>query len=194
MDTGPLDSHNALGINTSPEQRITYRKVTTCAPLHTRGFEDLENFETANGTAVVARYYSGGVGGGFVNYTYQYLVESVHDGFGCEMKVFDSSYTASPSQLNAWTPSPELNRTDADVTIMFLNQNKIEHNSLVPTLPHSEVLGQYIYVEDDHTWIERQSSMLYEVNSAEATEPEIVSGHPFVRKHQVSNYPTYAYS
>lgn len=35
MDTGPIDSYHALGINVPKADRITYRKVATCSPLHT---------------------------------------------------------------------------------------------------------------------------------------------------------------
>lgn len=35
MDTGPIDSHHALGINFPKADRITFRKVTTCSPLRT---------------------------------------------------------------------------------------------------------------------------------------------------------------
>lgn len=35
MDTGPIDSHHALGINFPKTDRITYRRVATCSPLRT---------------------------------------------------------------------------------------------------------------------------------------------------------------
>lgn len=35
LDTGQLDSHTVLGLNAAPENRVTYRRVTTCAPLGT---------------------------------------------------------------------------------------------------------------------------------------------------------------
>ena len=38
MDTGPIDSHQVLGINAPPTDRITYRKVTTCSPIKTKGY------------------------------------------------------------------------------------------------------------------------------------------------------------
>lgn len=37
LDTGQLDSHATLGLNAAPKDRITYRRVTTCAPLKTDG-------------------------------------------------------------------------------------------------------------------------------------------------------------
>lgn len=33
LDTGPIDSHYDLGIDAKKEDRVTYRRVTTCAPL-----------------------------------------------------------------------------------------------------------------------------------------------------------------
>ena len=38
MDTGLIDSHQVLGVNAPPADRITYRKVTTCSPIKTKGF------------------------------------------------------------------------------------------------------------------------------------------------------------
>ncbi len=38
MDTGHVDSHQVLGVNAPPTDRITYRKVTTCSPIKTKGY------------------------------------------------------------------------------------------------------------------------------------------------------------
>lgn len=35
MDTGPIDSTHALGVNAPKEDRVTYRKVATCSPIKT---------------------------------------------------------------------------------------------------------------------------------------------------------------
>jgi hypothetical protein len=43
LDTGLIDSHTDLGLNSAPENRISYRKVTTCAPIHTESFTSLRN-------------------------------------------------------------------------------------------------------------------------------------------------------
>lgn len=43
MDTGHIDSHAVLGINTPPKDRVTYRRVTTCAPLRTKEFMSFHN-------------------------------------------------------------------------------------------------------------------------------------------------------
>jgi hypothetical protein len=36
MDTGHLDSHLDFGINAPPQNRIIFRRVSTCAPIHHR--------------------------------------------------------------------------------------------------------------------------------------------------------------
>jgi len=36
MDTGLLDSREDLGIYTPDSGRLIYRRVTSCAPLHTK--------------------------------------------------------------------------------------------------------------------------------------------------------------
>ncbi|KAL8691708.1 MAG: hypothetical protein Q9218_003122 [Villophora microphyllina] len=43
MDTGPIDSHGDLGINRPKSERISYRRVTTCSALHTKGYVTILN-------------------------------------------------------------------------------------------------------------------------------------------------------
>jgi hypothetical protein len=89
MDTGPIDSHQGFGLNGPQSERITYRKVTTCAPLHTKGFARLENATVTNsGTQAVAQFiriYFGPNGNGASNWTYQYNINAVLDGFGYQL-------------------------------------------------------------------------------------------------------------
>lgn len=40
FDTGYLDSHSDLGINAPLQDRVTFRRVTSCAPLVTEGFTE----------------------------------------------------------------------------------------------------------------------------------------------------------
>ena len=49
MDTGPVDSHTVLGINARPEDRIIFRKVTTCAPLSMTNYSEAVNGTKENG-------------------------------------------------------------------------------------------------------------------------------------------------
>lgn len=43
FDTGELDTFKVFGINTSPKDRVTYRRVTTCAPIY---LDDIRKVET----------------------------------------------------------------------------------------------------------------------------------------------------
>ena len=42
MDTGRMSSHSILGINGPTSARVDYRKVSTCAPLVSKGFTDYQ--------------------------------------------------------------------------------------------------------------------------------------------------------
>lgn len=48
LDTGYLDSHHDLGLNQPPENRVLFRKTTTCSPLFAQGFAD-NNFNYVKG-------------------------------------------------------------------------------------------------------------------------------------------------
>lgn len=39
LDTGYLDSHHHLGLNTPVDDRVLFRRVTSCAPLKTEGYK-----------------------------------------------------------------------------------------------------------------------------------------------------------
>ncbi len=43
IDSGLIDSHVHLGINTRPEQRFQYRSILHCSPLVTAGHTTLYN-------------------------------------------------------------------------------------------------------------------------------------------------------
>lgn len=50
LDTGYIDSHNDLGMNSPQNERILFRSVLTCAPLSTEGFSTNLTTETGNYT------------------------------------------------------------------------------------------------------------------------------------------------
>jgi hypothetical protein len=54
---------------------------------------------------------------------------------------------ANPGSQQSWTPSKELNRTDADVSIFFLAQNSVEYNGPVDDPLFSAHLAEYVVVE-----------------------------------------------
>jgi hypothetical protein len=49
MDTGPINSHHDLGIDAVATERVTVRKVATCAPMHMLPFSTLKNVTIAGG-------------------------------------------------------------------------------------------------------------------------------------------------
>lgn len=72
MDTGLIDSQYALGINAPMRDRLQYRKVTVCSPIHTKDYRIIINdtnidSPTYNDT-LIQFFYGPFVG----NYTYQY--------------------------------------------------------------------------------------------------------------------------
>lgn len=88
LDTGPLDSHDVLGINAPVEDRITYRKVTTCAPLHTRNY--VTEWNDTNPTHIAygdkfARYWYGAMVG-LSNYTFDYNQHTAVDNIGYSLE------------------------------------------------------------------------------------------------------------
>lgn len=56
FDTGYLDSHEDLGINTPVEDRVLFRRISACASLVTDGYRRLHNY-SEKGT--YARYFYG---------------------------------------------------------------------------------------------------------------------------------------
>ena len=81
MDTGLLDTHEDLGINAAQSDRIQYRKVTSCSPIHTRGyvttFNDTDPTHVAYGDLLYQYNYGPIVN--VSNFTYQYDTHSVTD-------------------------------------------------------------------------------------------------------------------
>ena len=81
---------------------MTYRKVTTCSPIHVDSFEKLEQTSSPNGTLPVDRLYLGPSAFGLLEYTYQYAVESVRDGIGYGLKLVLSTSICSSIMANTF--------------------------------------------------------------------------------------------
>ena len=81
LDTGLLDTHEHLGINAVQSDRIQYRKVTSCSPIHTRGyvttFNDTDPTHLAYGDLLLKYNYGPIVN--ISNFTYLYDTHSVTD-------------------------------------------------------------------------------------------------------------------
>ena len=81
MDTGLLDTHEHLGINAAQSDRIQYRKVTSCSPIHTKGYVTTFNDTNPNDLAYGNLFldYNYGPILGVSNFTYEYNTHSVAD-------------------------------------------------------------------------------------------------------------------
>jgi hypothetical protein len=77
MDTGLLDSHADLGINAPPQNRVSFRRVTTCAPLHATPWGTFQN-DSNDGLVI---YINAGPNPPW-NYTFSYNHRAGSDGFG----------------------------------------------------------------------------------------------------------------
>lgn len=130
MDTGHIDSHQALGINAPKFERIQYRKVTTCSPIHTRGYltevNDTNPSDLAYGDTLQQFDYGSVLS--ISNYTYQY---DTHNIVGSNSYQLTSLAYLAGAASNAWYPVDALNRTDADVSLFLLAPNSVRYEAPV---------------------------------------------------------------
>ncbi|KAG8526380.1 uncharacterized protein KY384_000373 [Bacidia gigantensis] len=133
IESGLIDSHYDLGINSKRLDRLQHRKATTCSVLHTKDHAYQTNETDENGDPVrIARYTFGGFGAsideGTANTTFIY---NLHGNVGTSGYALVPFVSYSGQAQQTWYPIPELNRTDADVTIMFLAPNTVSYLSPV---------------------------------------------------------------
>lgn len=76
MDTGLIDSRQDLGINTPSDQRIKYRRVTTCSVLNDEGYKKTDN------ATQLSMWYFGPFDRARQNYTFSYNSRSLYLGGG----------------------------------------------------------------------------------------------------------------
>lgn len=93
MDSGLIDSHADLGINSRPSDRISFRKVTTCSPLSVEGdYVSVVNSTGEDGLGVagdrIRKYHYGAYLDAAIDFntTYLYNQHAFIDGFGYEFK------------------------------------------------------------------------------------------------------------
>lgn len=88
MDTGPIDSAYALGVNFPKEHRVTYRKVATCSPIKTpRKYRSVWNDTNPDHIAygdTFDRFFFGPLAGN--NWTYQYNRHAYITGYPYTLK------------------------------------------------------------------------------------------------------------
>ncbi|TVY39346.1 hypothetical protein LSUB1_G002876, partial [Lachnellula subtilissima] len=124
LDTGPMDSHSTLGINAKPSERVTLRKVATCAKINGTTYATSKNETTKTGTDNFVQILMGPTrtssGDVIHNYTYEYNEHTASIGVGYGLQAVSTDY-------NNWTPISDFNRTDADSTMFFLSTNGVDN-------------------------------------------------------------------
>ncbi|KAF2030442.1 hypothetical protein EK21DRAFT_100489 [Setomelanomma holmii] len=138
FDTGPVDSTVHFGINALKQDRLTYRSVVECSPLKREGY--MSDWHDMNGTRFAPGQIEGDVlqtqpdemwlewyyGPNLLlglNSTiiYSDREPTVHM-FGSQLFRLTGQKAQIGSASPQWQPIPELNRTDADVQLLWLRQ------------------------------------------------------------------------
>ncbi|KAI1868746.1 hypothetical protein JX265_006725 [Neoarthrinium moseri] len=141
IDSGPIDSHSDLGLNAPQDERFSFRVVLHCAPLVTEGYRSTLNISSDRS---FARYFYGEPLLSFrpseytpANVTYEYP-----DDFVTRINITGLNYAWSDYTLSAllayvtngttvtdgysdFKPITDLQRHDADTTLMFLSTNSV---------------------------------------------------------------------
>lgn len=134
FDTGLLSSHEHFGINSQSSDRIYFRKVMTCTPLNITGYttdwQDLPATDASPARRVV-RVYLGPNPLADENATYvysdpvQYLAYDQFSEIPPYQLNIQSAIAGDPDlSVSDFSPIAQLQRTDADVTLVFLSFNK----------------------------------------------------------------------
>lgn len=128
METSTLNSHDHLGINAPPRNRIWFQKKTVCAPLHTTGYVQAVNGSeyARNSDLVNDTFYNYMYGSGTVNnYTFQYNKHARFDGYAYGVDSSGLAFAGESNTNASWVPIPALKRPDADVVLTFITPNNV---------------------------------------------------------------------
>ncbi|KAI0454116.1 hypothetical protein F5B21DRAFT_525186 [Xylaria acuta] len=132
LDTGYIDSHDDLGLNTPTDQRIVWRNVFHCAPLVTTGFTTRDNTSMQNATL----YHYGNFSSGAGLLDYMYVAESVESQYTTPGVVSNANYRldvmrtlvmngTTINDLSDFIPIDSIARDDADINLYFLSGNEV---------------------------------------------------------------------
>ncbi|GAM87633.1 hypothetical protein ANO11243_056600 [Dothideomycetidae sp. 11243] len=133
--TSVLDSRVHLGINTDDSDVVTLVRNATYAPLHLKPYTLVRNSTLAPRNETIEVYIGNTVADNNYTFSYETVVASTGQGWDLSFILSQNRYQA------AWTPIPELNRTDGDVTVMLVEMNDVE--SLTPNL--DPVFGSTVF-------------------------------------------------
>ena len=133
FDTGFIDSHHDLGVNAPSSDRLSYRRLTTCAVLNSTGYlvEVADAGNSTNGTSALTTTYAyyGPKTYTSDNYTYSYSnFASFYTNFtaGSTMPYLvntQMTYAASPEPhyYDTFDPIPEIRQHSGDLLLFLLS-------------------------------------------------------------------------
>lgn len=119
--TRPIDSRAHLGINTRAEDRVTYDRLITCAPLVSKGYGQPKN--DSNGQLERVEYFYGSQPLSNTTYTYEYPIARYNSNITYHVNIWEHRSTTNAY----WLPIPALNLTGGDKFIIFLEPNNVLH-------------------------------------------------------------------
>ncbi|KAI0508646.1 hypothetical protein F5B22DRAFT_638534 [Xylaria bambusicola] len=142
LDSGYVDSHEDLGVNSPPDQRVLWRNVLQCGPLTTEGFTSEQNPAGQNETFTLYHYgNTTGVRGDPLDYVYRAAsVESQYSYILTSTDIIDTYFThhLNPIQSTVgnrttrknsdFEPIQPLFQNDADTYIIFLSGNGVQYS------------------------------------------------------------------
>lgn len=145
LDTGYLDSHEHLGINSPNDERILFRQVTNCAPLRTAGYS--RNYTGPRGLNYTGYYY-GPRGRGLgqnrtfipdlptfatyrIDFQYQPLHEITTPEFGIDATLTDQPITMLVMYKSSW--SSRLGTVPSLLTLYSLKHSR-ERQGEIPNV------------------------------------------------------------
>ena len=129
FDTGRIDSHRDLGINSRPSDRIFYQRITTCAALndtnHVTGWNGSRDTTNTSSTNIAYANYGPSFGES-TPWTYSYSdFASRFTNFSSQVEmpyqVSAQRAYAGGSSLSDFSPLAGLELDSADLTLLFLS-------------------------------------------------------------------------
>ncbi|KAH7313141.1 hypothetical protein BKA65DRAFT_517389 [Rhexocercosporidium sp. MPI-PUGE-AT-0058] len=122
METEVLDSHKDFGINAPPHDRIQLQRTTICSPLNVTGFTNITN-GVVQGEKITGVYLGPTTAG--VEYTFGVSNYEKIATPGYHLSVVSSYPANGTAYSSTFTPIEGLLRNDADVSVVFLNNNEV---------------------------------------------------------------------
>ncbi|KAF2832515.1 hypothetical protein CC86DRAFT_280419 [Ophiobolus disseminans] len=123
VKTKPIDSRAHLGINARSEDRVTYDRVLTCAPLVSKNYGKLVLDAAGDPDRVEYFYGPQPPNGTDTPYTYMYPIVRYNSNISYHVNIYEHRTTSN----QYWLPINALNLTGGDIFLIFLEQNNVLH-------------------------------------------------------------------